>query len=60
MERQDHDLAIGHVISNKKEIRVAVKGGFTKLLEVQISGKRKMKTQEILNGLKLSKSAHMV
>jgi methionyl-tRNA formyltransferase len=59
MERKDHSLKNGQILFDKKEIRVAVPGGFVQLLEMQLSGKRKMKAQETLNGLKLSKTAHM-
>ncbi len=59
MERKDHSLKNGQILFDKKEIRVAVPDGFIQLLEMQLSGKRKMKSQEILNGLKLSKTAHM-
>lgn len=59
MERKDHSHKNGQILFDKKEIRVAVSGGFVQLLKMQLSGKRKMRAQEILNGLKLSKSAHM-
>lgn len=59
MERKDHSHKNGQILFDKKEIRVAVSDGFVQLLEMQLSGKRKMRAQEILNGLKLSKSAHM-
>jgi len=59
MVKEDHTFSTGQVLHTKKEIRVAVPGGFIQLLEMQLAGKRKMKTQEILNGLKLSETAHM-
>lgn len=59
IERKSHTLKNGQILFNKKEIRVAVPDGFVQLLELQLSGKRKMKAQEILNGLKLSKTAYM-
>ncbi|WP_394749295.1 methionyl-tRNA formyltransferase [Spongiimicrobium salis] len=59
MEERKHSYNNGHLIFDKKEIRVAVKGGFLKLLEIQLAGKRKMKTQEVLNGLSLEKNARV-
>ncbi len=59
MEKENHSHKNGQVLFDKKEIRVAVPGGYIQILEMQLSGKRKMKTQEILNGLKLSKTAYM-
>jgi methionyl-tRNA formyltransferase len=55
----DHELTPGSLQFTKKELKVAVKNGFLNLLEIQLQGKRKMKTSEVLNGLKLAKTAHM-
>ncbi|WP_298485513.1 methionyl-tRNA formyltransferase [uncultured Maribacter sp.] len=54
-----HIYKLGQLIFNKKEIKVAVKNGFINLLEIQLPGKRKMKTNDVLNGLKLEKNAHL-
>ncbi len=54
-----HTYKFGQLIFNKKEIKVAVKNGFINLLEIQLPGKRKMKTNDVLNGLKLEKNAHL-
>lgn len=54
-----HTYKFGQLIFNKKEIKVAVKNGFLNLLEIQLPGKRKMKTNDVLNGLKLEKNAHL-
>lgn len=54
-----HQLKNGSLISNKKELKVAVDGGYIKLKEIQLQGKRKMAIIDVLNGLKLSKSAHL-
>lgn len=58
-EVEEHNQEIGNVVFNKKEIKVAVNGGYIKLLEIQLPGKRKMKTTDVLNGLKLNKNAKM-
>ncbi len=52
-----HDFKIGTLVFDKKELKVAVKEGFINLMEIQLPGKRRMKTSEVLNGLKLEKNA---
>ncbi|MBT8313557.1 MAG: methionyl-tRNA formyltransferase [Maribacter sp.] len=59
-EVQKHDLENGQVVFSKKEMKVAVKGGYIDLLEIQLPGKRKMEIRDVLNGLKLAKTASMV
>ena len=54
-----HQLKIGSIVATKKELKVAVMGGFINLLEIQLPGKRKMATKEVLNGLKLTKNAYV-
>ncbi|WP_209403162.1 methionyl-tRNA formyltransferase [Pseudozobellia sp. WGM2] len=60
IEKDDHNFEIGHVLHTKKEIKVAVKNGFIKLLELQLPGKKKMKTQDVLNGLEIENFARML
>lgn len=50
----EHDLQTGVVVSDKREIKVAVKDGYIVLEALQFPGKKKMKAHELLNGLKLS------
>lgn len=59
MEHLPHNEKMGTVVANKNELKVAVADGFIKLLEIQLPGKRRMGTKEVLNGLKLKKNAHM-
>jgi len=59
MEKEKHARTIGTVVFDKSELKVAVDGGYVHLLEIQLPGKRKMKTADVLNGLKLSKSAYV-
>jgi len=59
VEIAKHNLEKGKVSSTKKEFKVAVENGYIKLLEMQLQGKRKMKTQDLLNGLTLAKNGHM-
>ena len=59
-ERKKHRHQSGQVVFNKREMKVAVEGGYINLLEIQLAGKRKMKTPDVLNGLKLVETASMV
>lgn len=56
---ENHTETIKTVLFDKKTIKIAVAEGFIELLEIQLPGKRKMKTQDVLNGLKLDKNAHV-
>src|SRR6056297_368326 len=56
-EKETHNLKSGKLVFDKKEIRVAVNGGYIKLLEIQLQGKRRMATAAVLNGLKLPENA---
>ena len=47
-----HVHAIGTLICTKKEIKIAVKEGFIEILQLQLAGKKKMNTSELLNGVK--------
>ncbi len=59
-EKEKHNLKNGQIICTKKEMKVAVKDGYILLLEIQLPGKRKMEIRDVLNGLKLAKTASMV
>ena len=48
MEKHDHKP--GSILSSKKDIRVAVEKGFIEILELQLPGKRKMMSLDLLNG----------
>ena len=54
-----HGLKNGTLLNEKDELRIAVTGGYLKILEVQLQGKRKMPIKDLLNGLNLSKNAHL-
>jgi methionyl-tRNA formyltransferase len=56
--QEEHSVPTGRIIPYKK-MRIAVKGGWMDLEEVQLSGKRKMTSGEVLNGLKLEPDAHV-
>lgn len=53
-----HDFAIGKIIAGKKELKVAVDGGFIQIISLQFPGKKKMTAQEFLNGMTFSENAN--
>ena len=57
--KAEHSESIGKIISNKKELKVAVTGGFLNILCLQFPGKKKMTTQELLNGMTFSVIANV-
>lgn len=60
IEKIDHKLENGTILYTKKELKVAVKNGYINLLEIQLPGKRKMKIQDVLNGLQIKNNARML
>ncbi len=54
---EKHDYNVGRLFADKKTLKVATKEGYLQLLEIQLSGKRKMNVSEILNGLNLHENA---
>ena len=59
MLQDDHNLPSGCLEISKKNIRIAVNGGFLEVFELQIAGKKRMKTNDLLNGYKFSDNAKM-
>jgi methionyl-tRNA formyltransferase len=59
MEEGTHHYNVGTLVVDKKSIKVAVQNGFILLLELQLPGKRRMKVNEVLNGLKLEEGAYL-
>ncbi len=56
-EKITHHEHIGKVLIDNKMLKVAVENGFINLLEIQLPGKRKMKTQDLLNGFNFEENA---
>ena len=54
---ENHTYNIGSIITSKKEIKVAVKDGFIQIISLQFPGKKKMKSNELLNGISFSERA---
>ena len=52
---EHHDMLPGSIITdNKATLRIATQDGFVELLDIQLSGKRRMKTSQFLNGFSFS------
>lgn len=49
-----HELPAGKIIIENKIMKVALKGGFLIIDEIQLPGKRKMKLKELLNGFEFT------
>lgn len=58
--RDAHDLEVGKLVLKNKELMVAVKNGYIQLLEIQIPGKRKMQTKDLLNGYQFENHAKVL
>lgn len=57
-ETEQHQFAIGQIITGKKEMKIAVSNGFLKVFSLQFPGKKKMQTHELLNGIQFSEKAN--
>ncbi len=58
-EPATHHLPIGTIVAGKKDMKVAVAGGYIQLLEIQLQGRRRMKVIDLLNGLEIKKKSYM-
>lgn len=56
-QKEEHDHKTGTVLAGKKELKIAVAGGFLNLEEVQLPGKRKIKVGDLLNGFEVAENA---
>lgn len=55
-----HNISVGIVVTAKKEIKIAVSGGFLKVNSLQFPGKKRMTAQELLNGMSFSEQTKAV
>lgn len=55
----EHEYVVGQIITTKKDITVAVANGFIKIQSLQFPGKKIVKANELLNGMKFSGSARV-
>lgn len=58
-KEEDHNYNIGKLIIGKSELKVAVNNGYIVIEELQLPGKRKMKTVDLLNGYKFDEKAQV-
>ena len=56
----NHEKEIGSIHTTKKEIKVAVNGGYIELKELKLSGKKKLDAQSLLNGYTFHLNAKML
>ena len=56
---EKHTLKPGTVVTSKNEIKVATIDGYIFIESLQLSGKRKMNTKDLLNGFKFDALAAM-
>ncbi|MEZ7514072.1 methionyl-tRNA formyltransferase [Flavobacterium frigidarium] len=56
---EEHSFDIGQLFCTKKEMKVAVKGGFLLIKSLQLPGKKRMKITELLNGVTFSEHAKL-
>ena len=54
-----HSEKIGKIIATKKELKIAVQGGFIQVLSLQFPAKKKMTATEFLNGMAFSEKAEV-
>jgi len=59
-ETLNHDLDFGVLEISKQELKVAVKGGYIHIKDIQLPGKRKMDVKSLLNGYDFNKNSKML
>ncbi len=58
--KENHSVDIGSLVTNKSELKVAVKEGFINIKEIQLPGKRKMEVKSLLNGFHFEENAKLL
>lgn len=57
---ESHNFDAGKLIATKDELKVACQGGYIKIIEIQLPGKRKMEVKSLLNGFKFSEQSKLL
>lgn len=57
---ENHSLENGTLVTSKKEIKVAVKGGYLQIHQIKLSGKKLMDVHSLLNGYSFSEKAKVL
>jgi methionyl-tRNA formyltransferase len=60
IEYESHNFGLGEIFTTKKKMRVAIKGGYLNIVEIQLPGKRKMEVSALLNGYSFNNSAKLL
>ena len=60
IENESHNNEVGHIYTSKKTMRVAIKGGYLNITEIQLPGKRKMEVSALLNGYSFKNNAKLL
>ena len=60
LEYESHINGVGEIFTTKKKMRVAIKGGYLNIKEIQLPGKRKMEVSALLNGYSFNNSAKLL
>lgn len=60
ISKEAHKFSIGDLLLVEKQLKVAVKDGFVILEKIQLPGKRKMLTKELLNGYSFETDAKVL
>ena len=60
ISKENHKFSVGELLLVEKQLKVAVKDGFLILKEIQLPGKRKMLTKELLNGYNFETDAKVL
>lgn len=55
--KEEHKLKVGTILVGKNQLKIALIDGYLEILSLQFPGKRRMKTNEFLNGMKISENA---
>ena len=59
-QKETHEYAIGTIITTKKELKIAVTKGYIHITELQLAGKKKMSTHDLLNGFNFHENAKVL
>jgi len=60
IENTPHHYPMGKLIEENKSLKVSVENGLIILKEIQLPGKRKMETKQLLNGFKFEEDAKVL
>ncbi len=60
MDKFNHNLKPGSIITSKNEIKVAVKNGYLIINSLQLAGKKKMDSKSLLNGFTFNENSTML